>query len=197
MRRASLLLIAVVTAVLAAAPSLAADTKCQAVDTSTTEALPGVTLTWDSSFRCDPAARTGSYSIPVAITNARASAEAVDIQALRLSHTTPRPRGQRPDATAQARRLPVNIAPGERARFDVSGGYQLVSADDGDKANLHLRALGRGTQSGDLSRLGINVQLRGPGAGSAHGQAGARLEHPSGPPTWAGGPPPWAGGPGN
>ncbi|MGH3450385.1 MAG: hypothetical protein ACRDQW_06565, partial [Haloechinothrix sp.] len=75
------------------------------------------------------------------------------------SHTTPRPGGGGgPEATAIADGLPVTVAAGESAPFDVRGTYELVSTDEGDKATLHLRAFGTGPFS-----IGINVHLRAEG----------------------------------
>ena len=196
MRGLALLFVAVVATAFAAGPSLAASADCGVADRSTKDVLSGVTLTWDSSFRCANAPDSGTYSIRVTVSNAERSAEAVEIRRLRLSHTTPRPRGQAPDATAEAQGLPLTVRPGERKSFRVSGRYELVTTDEGDKANLHLRARGRGLESGDAFRLAINVHLRGPGAGDNGDRRGAgRPERDGGPPAWAGGPPAWAGAP--
>ena len=54
--------------------------------------------------------------------------------------------------------LPVTVAPGETESFTVSGTYELVQTDEGDKANLHLVATG---SAGGRFTLGINVHLRG------------------------------------
>jgi hypothetical protein len=121
------------------------------------------TLTWDSSFRCENAPQSGNYAITVEVTNAADSNQAVTIDALQLSHTTPRPRGRAPSGSAAASSLPITVNPGETASFSVSGSYTLVATDEGDKANLHLHALGS-SASGQPFQLGINVQLRGPGA---------------------------------
>jgi hypothetical protein len=137
---------------------------CAVDDTSTQEVLPGVTLTWDSSFRCEDAPDEGAYEITVQVSNDAASSEAVRIEDLILSHTTPRPRGQAPEATAEPEGLPIIVAPGETDSFSVSGTYTLVQTDEGKKANLHLLALGEGTDSGLEFQLGINVHLRAPGA---------------------------------
>lgn len=137
---------------------------CGVSDTETEEVIPGVTLTWTSSFRCDNVADEGTYDITVRVDNASGSAEAVTIDNLNLSHTTPRPRGQGPDATASASGLPITVAPGGSETFEVSGTYELVETDEGNKANLHLRASGSGVDSGLDFQLGINVQLRGTGA---------------------------------
>jgi hypothetical protein len=172
----AVLLFAVVASALVAGSSFAATANCELVDQSTEEVLPGVTLTWDSSFLCANAPDSGTYEIEVTVANAAGSAEAVEISELRLSHTTPRPGGQGPEATAEAQGLPVVVGPGESASFSVSGSYELVSTDEGDKANLHLLALGRGVESGDAFELGINVHLRGEGAVEESAAAGATTE---------------------
>jgi hypothetical protein len=142
----------------------AAQEVCPVDDTSTQEVLPGVILTWESSFRCDDAPDEGTYEITVQVSNDAGSSEAVRIDDLILSHTTPRPRGQTPRATAEPQGLPITVEPGETESFTVSGTYELVETDEGEKANLHLLALGEGTDSGQEFELGINVHLRGPGA---------------------------------
>jgi hypothetical protein len=134
----------------------------------------------------------------VRVTNAATSDEAVRIDGLRLSHTTPRPRGQAPSADATASGLPLVLAPGESDSFQVSGSYQLVQTDEGAKTNLHLRASGRGLESGLPFQLGINVHLRGPGAVESGSDTGGSATPGGGPPPWAGpgrgGPPLWANG---
>lgn len=142
----------------------AAQETCGVDDTSTEAVLPGVILTWDSSFRCTDAPDEGTYQITVAIANAAESAEAVTIADLVLSHTTPRPRGQAPAATAEPQGLPITVEPGTTDSFTVSGTYELVETDEGKKGNVHLLALGQGADSGEGFELGINVHLRASGA---------------------------------
>jgi hypothetical protein len=172
----SVLLPAVVASALVTGSSLAATANCELVDRSTEDVLPGVTLTWGSSFLCANAPDSGTYEIEVTVSNATGSTEAVEITDLRLSHTTPRPGGRGPEATAEAQGLPIVVGPGESESFRVSGSYELVSTDEGDKANVHLRALGRGVESGDSFELGINVALRGEGAVEESGESGATTE---------------------
>ncbi|MGH7510413.1 MAG: hypothetical protein ACREMZ_13210 [Gemmatimonadales bacterium] len=138
--------------------------QCQVVDRSTEEVIPGVTLTWTSSFLCANAPDEGTYQIEVTVENAAGSEEAVEIDDLAIRGTTPRPRGQGPDATASASGLPLTVAPRQSGSFTVSGTYELVETDEGKKANIHLSALGEGVSSGLEFELGINVQLRGAGA---------------------------------
>lgn len=137
---------------------------CAPVGQSAKEAVSGVHLTWDSAFQCADVPPEGEYQITVTVVNQSESAEAVVIEAVRLSHTTPRPRKQSPDATAEAEGLPVVVAPGDQAAFTVRGAYTLVKTDEGGKANLHLRALGHSQESVEPFVLGINVHLRGPEA---------------------------------
>lgn len=137
---------------------------CSVHDISTEEALPGVILTWDSSFRCQDAPDEGTYQITVRVSNDGKSSHAVTIQDLSLRHTTPRPRGQAPKATAEPQGLPVTVEPGETDSFALNGTYELVRTDEGDKANLHVLAPGEGPDCGGGFELGINVHLRAPGA---------------------------------
>jgi len=143
-------------------PALAQE-QCQSVDTSTEEVLPGVTLTWDSSFLCANAPDEGSYQFTVSVTNHAGSDEGVRIDDLSLVNATPKPRGQGPDATGTATGLPLELAPGETGSFVVSGDYELVETDEGKKANLHFIADGVGTTSGAPFELGINAHFRAPG----------------------------------
>ncbi|MER3486780.1 MAG: hypothetical protein C4345_13210, partial [Chloroflexota bacterium] len=88
---------------LAAAAVSAQDTQvCSPIEQSTEEVLPGVVLTWDSAFLCADAPDEGSYELTVMVANSADSTEAVSIDNLDLSHTTPRSRGQAPDASGEA-----------------------------------------------------------------------------------------------
>jgi hypothetical protein len=137
---------------------------CSLTDSSTKEVIPGVILTWDSSFHCLNAPESDEYMITVRVSNAASSLEAVTIETIQLKHTTPRPRGRGPAATAEADGLPFTVGPGENDGFFVRGTYELVETDEGMKANLHLRAHGVGVESGELFKLGINVHIRGAGS---------------------------------
>lgn len=97
------------------------------------------------------------------VANSADSTEAVAIDDLVLTHTTPRPRGQAPAASGEVTGLPLTLAPGQTASFSVSGTYKLVQTDEGKKANLHFRANGHGASSGEPFRLGINAHFRAPG----------------------------------
>ncbi|MGQ0595292.1 MAG: hypothetical protein ACT4QB_22420 [Gammaproteobacteria bacterium] len=147
-----------------ASPVFAQQTQqiCQRTDQSTEQVIPRVVLTWDSSFHCRNAPNAGEYMIVVRVFNASTSAEAVEIQNLVLTHTTPRPRGKAPAATAIASGLPITVAPGDTEDFTVTGDYALVKTDEGNKANLHLRAGGVGLTSDEDFALGINVLIRAP-----------------------------------
>lgn len=162
-RRIAVLVLTVAMLLLGAAQMVLAQTTCAVTDQSTETVLPGVTLTYDSSFHCRDAEDSGTYEVAVTVANAADSAEAVRIDDVVLSHTTPRPRGQGPDASADASGVPVTLEPGAAADIVVSGDYELVDTDEGAKANLHLRALGEGVSSGEPFALGVNVHLRAPG----------------------------------
>jgi hypothetical protein len=163
MRRMGTISALVALLLVLAIPVSAAEVECNLTDQSTQAVLPGVVLTWDSSFHCRNAPVRGEYSITIVVSNAATSTEAVTIDSLILSHTTPRPRGRAPEATAEARGLPITVEPGESESFDVTGTYELVVTDEGKKANLHLLAYGVGDESGEPFQLGINVHIRAPG----------------------------------
>jgi hypothetical protein len=122
----------------------------------------GVNLAWASAFRCEDAPDQGRYRFTVTVTNSAASPVLVAIDALTLTHTTPRPGGQAPQATGVASGLPVTIAPGASDTFTVSGTYELASTDEGRKANLHFCASGQA--GAERFHLGLNALLRGPDA---------------------------------
>jgi hypothetical protein len=160
-----------------AAPTQAQAQRCENVDASTETVVSGVTVTYDSSFLCADAARQGEYAVTVAVANHAGIDEAVTVERVELSHTTPRPRGgDGPNASATAEGLPVTVAAGETARFDVRGTYELVTTDEGDKATLHLRALGVGDRSDEGFVLGVNVHLRAAGATEDGSGAGGHVE---------------------
>jgi len=183
-----------------AVPASAQTPVCGPVGQNTQTVIPGVTLTWDSSFRCDNAPDAGTYEVTVRVTNAADSTEAIRIDTVWLSHTTPRPQRQAPEATAAASGLPLVIAPGETHTFRIGGGYTLVSTKGSKMASLHLRALGYGVTSAEQFRLGINVHLRGSGAvkdgertkwGRPVGpppEVGRPMDRPVGPPSEVGRP---------
>ena len=201
--RAAPPLLAVALALLPA-PAGAQTATCEVLATSTEQVAPGVTLTYDSSFWCTDAPPSGDYGITVRVANEASSSQAATISDAALSHTSPRPGGSGPQASASASGLPLPLAPGEQGSFQVGGSYELVATDEGDKANLHLRASGR-SAAGEAFALGINVHLRGtgategdddgppprpeggppgrPGSGSLPGSAGEALE---GARKWAG-----------
>lgn len=148
-----------------AAASQAQVQHCEKADESTEIILSGVTVTYDSSYFCTNAADQGEYAITVSVANRVDSSEAVTVDRLELSHTTPRPGGgSGPEATATAGGLPITVASGETARFDVRGIYALVTTDEGAKANLHLHVVGTGATSSERLALGINVHLRAAGS---------------------------------
>lgn len=185
---------------LAPATALAEPQECEVFDQSTGEVLSGVTMTWDSSFLCEGAPEEGEFTFVVSVTNDGTSAETVTLDAFDLRHTTPRPRGAGPEASVAVDGLPLTLAPGESGQFLATGAYELVTTDEGAKANLHFQASGFGNDSGDRFNLGINAHIRAEGAveeGASNGgnETGGPPSSAGGPPPWAGGPPPWAGGP--
>lgn len=146
-----------------------ADRTCVVVDTETEDALPGVTLTWESSFLCANATDADTYRFTVRVNNVRGSSESVTIESLELTHTTPRPGGNDPSATGRASGLSLSLASGESATFTTSGTYELVETDEGKKANLHFQAHGVGDTSGVSFSLGLNAHFRAPGATESSG----------------------------
>lgn len=138
---------------------------CVALESSSEEVLPGLTLTWSSAFLCADADETGAYAAEVTIANAPASTLTVAIDDLILRFATPLVRGRGPRATATTTGLPATLAPGEQVTLLVSGTYELVLTDEGAKANLHFLAVGTGPATGEPVALGLNVHLRAPGVG--------------------------------
>jgi hypothetical protein len=189
MRKIAILIITVALLAMGASGAFAQQQSCLVTQQSTEETLPGITVTWDSSFLCENAPAEGTYTFAATIANAGGSAEVVVMNAMTLTHTTPRPRGQTPQATADAAGLPITVAPGESKTFNVSGTYTLVTTGEGQKANLHFRASGYGPMV-EPFHLGINVRLRGSGVIEPGDD-----DEPGEPPPWAPGPPPWTPGP--
>ncbi len=139
--------------------------ECEAEEQSTEIIAAGTTLSWDSALRCVDVADTGEYEFSVTVSNDFTSTQAVTIDTLVLSHTTPRPRFQAPEAAVDTiSGLPATIAPGMSAEFSVRGEYTLVQTGEGRKANLHFRAKGLTLDSGEPFLLGINLFLRASGA---------------------------------
>lgn len=161
---AASLVLALAAALVIAPPGLPEEQTCERGDESTEAVLPGVVLTWDSSFLSADGPDSGSYTLTVSVTNSGGSSEGVSIDDLELTHTTPRPRGQGPEATASASGLPVTVSPGETESFGVSGTYELVETDEGKKANLHFQASGEGSESAESFALGINAHVIAAGA---------------------------------
>lgn len=125
---------------------------CWPVERTSAQVGPGVAVTWDSSFGCNDVPAQGAYEVRLTILNSPDSSEPVRVERVVWRKTTPRPGGSRPTASLEHTGLVV-----------VTGRYQLVSTDEGDKANLHLAALGE-TATGRPFRLGVNLHFRGPGA---------------------------------
>jgi hypothetical protein len=133
----------------------------------------GLRLTWRGAFRCNDAPDQGRYRFTLTLSNSGTSASPAMIEAVELTHTTPRPRGIGPQATVTTTGVPVTIAPGASASIIVSGAYMLVGTDEGKLANLHFCVKGK-TMAGEPFHLGVNALLRGPGtAEQANNQANA------------------------
>jgi hypothetical protein len=126
--------------------------------------VSGAQASWSSAFRCENAPDEGSYAFTVTLSNTSSSEVGLTINEALLSHTTPRPRGQGPEATAEFAGLPLTLEPGESKSFTVSGTYKLVSTDEGKKANLHFCARGESVSSGEPFCIGFNAIIRGSGA---------------------------------
>ncbi len=129
------------------------------------EVLPGLLLSWDSSFRCEDVPDAGSFEITIRVSNDVTSTQAATIDTLILALATPRPRFKAPKfALEELENLPMTLTPSSEDSFTVRGKYELVSTDEGEKANFHFQAEGIGSTTKEPFRLGINAHLRAPGA---------------------------------
>lgn len=146
-------------------------------DETSEDVAPGAQLTWRGAYRCIDAPDQGRYRFTLVISNAGSSASPASVDGVELTHTTPRPHGEGPQATASTSGVPVVIAPGASANIIVAGTYSLVGTDEGKKANLHFCVRGE-TEAGDPFYLGVNALIRGAGAQDA-------LSSPPNPPTIA------------
>jgi len=187
---------------LSAVVPVSAQQTCQVDDQSTEQVLSNVTLTWDSAFICNDAPEQDTYTITITITNDAESEQGVNISEVVLSHTTPRPGGQAPEASLDdVLGLPLILLPGESGEITVSGEYALVLTNEGQKANLHFRILGNGVTTEAPFRLGLNTMFRaqviddddtddenGNGNGNGGGNGNGN-DNVGGPPTWVPGPP--------
>ncbi|SDU76722.1 hypothetical protein SAMN04488563_5294 [Jiangella alkaliphila] len=138
--------------------------QCISADRSTPTIGSDTTLTYDGALLCPDAGTTGEYALAVSITNDAASSATVTVDDIHLTHTTPRPRGRAPDATADLDEAPITIAPGDTVDLEITGTYHLVNTDEGEKANLHLHLTGTLTATDESFTLATNVHLRGTGA---------------------------------
>lgn len=140
---------------------------CLAEEQSSEEVLPGITLTWDSAFRCLNAPEEGVYEFNVIVEADADSTALAVVQAITLTHTTPRPLNVAPDASVDdVTGLPFTIAAGEVHTFTVSGEYELAAAGVARLANLHFCATGYDDATGTPFYLGLNTFLRGSGFGN-------------------------------
>lgn len=120
----------------------------------------GVRLGWSGAFRCNNAPAQGNYAFSLTISSAVTSTAAAIIEAVELTHTTPRPQGIAPQATVTATGVPVTVTPGASATVIVSGTYSLVSAGAAQLANLHFCVKGK-SANGERFYLGVNALFRG------------------------------------
>ncbi len=165
MRRAVLVGLGITGALTAplAAPDSARVETCRPTGRATAHVAPGVVITWDSSFACVGVPAQGLYEARLSLLNGVESSEPVRVDRIVLSHTTPRPGGRGPEASLEQTGLPADLTAGAGREIIITGRYELVRTDEGDKANLHLAAVGE-TAAGRPFRLGVNVHFRGPGA---------------------------------
>jgi hypothetical protein len=119
----------------------------------------GVRLSWSGAFRCNNAPAQGNYAFSLTVSNAMTSTAAAVIEAVELTHTTPRPLDIAPQATVTATGVPVSITPGTSADISVSGTYSMVTAGAVQLANLHFCVKGK-SATGEPFYLGVNALLR-------------------------------------
>lgn len=180
-------LLVAMTAIPAAAQS--STPVCTAEGESTGQVTEGATLSYDSSFVCTDAADAGTWFITVNVANLAESATGIELSEVTLSHTSPQPLGAGPAAEVTSDTLPLTLATDANGSFDAEGTYELATVDEGGKAILHLWVNGA-TDEGEPFRVGINVQVLGPGVEpdvddeNGDGEADGR-------PEWVPGPPPW------
>ncbi len=166
---------------------------CKPDDRSKARVIPGAHLEWDSSFRGDVAGERSRFELTVSVKATASNKEAVRIDKMQLKHTTPRPRGEGPDAETSTSDLPLELKPGSDRSIIVKGRSSLKNTGRYRKANLHLRATGYGVESYHPFTLGINIHLRDtkPSRGKTKKKPGKIPPWAGKPPSWKGGPPPW------
>jgi hypothetical protein len=125
----------------------------------TEDVATGVRLSWSGAFRCNNAPAQGNYAFSLTVSNAMTSTAAAVIEAVELTHTTPRPMNIAPQATLTATGVPVSITPGTSADISVSGTYSMVTAGAVQLANLHFCVKGK-SATGEPFYLGVNALLR-------------------------------------
>jgi hypothetical protein len=132
---------------------------------STEQVATGVTLTWDSSFHCREARDSGPYALTMTVSYSGTPGTAVVLNALDLTHTTPKPLGQAPEGTSETDQLPLELTAGESVSLTVKGSYELAQTGASHKANLHFCGQGQ-LQGSELTfAFGMNAHLRGAGFG--------------------------------
>jgi hypothetical protein len=130
-------------------------------DTSHEQVSTGITLTWDSSFHCIDAPSPGTFALTVSLAYSGDAASAVQINGVRLTHTTPKPFGQSPPATATAAiSLPLVLTVGVASELVIGGSYELAPTGNSGRINLHLCLEGQ-TQSGQTFTAAVNGHIRG------------------------------------
>ncbi|HMP39784.1 MAG TPA: fibronectin type III domain-containing protein [Roseiflexaceae bacterium] len=142
--------------------------------------MPGIELTYRGAYHCNDAPAEGTYAFRIEIARGADGGEPIELTDVVLRHTTPRPRGQAPQADITDSNLPIDLASGETVNVDVAGTYALVQAGANRLANLHFCV--RGTaEDGTPFGLGVNLLIRGSGFDNDAGQAEANNTVP--PPT--------------
>lgn len=137
---------------------------CVAEEQSSEEVASGIILTWDSALRCKDAPLSGEYTFDVQVTAAVTNTEVASLQAVTLTHTTPRLFDQGPDASVDlVTGLPFTITAGQMQTFTVVGVYELAASGAAKLANLHFCATGIDAATHQPFYLGLNAFLRGPG----------------------------------
>jgi hypothetical protein len=81
--------VGVVSALLLMAVPFQALSECSLTETSTEEVLPGIVVSWSSSYHCAEADTFDTFELTVTVTNDVTSTEAVALSEIQLIRTTP------------------------------------------------------------------------------------------------------------
>jgi hypothetical protein len=122
--------------------------------------LPDVVIIWDSSFHCIEADEQGTYGFTATLSYEGPVDTSILLDEIRLTHTTPRPMGEAPEATANVEGLPLLLT-ADGTEVTVTGEYELATPGAARLANLHFCAEGQVQESGTPFALGLNAHLRG------------------------------------